>query len=237
MCIDRERRVTSSTHYSKLSVSFKFPWFPTFRLRKLFLELVEFVSISHTCIMLLNIIVERSFSIYILTKFTLFTSLLMPGLENQASFIVMFSSLVHMRHVFMLWCLVPLLFKVIPNLNFWASLPQRTQVHSSCCIVLLPVSSIYWRSGSSNENFAVKWSFLSHTSSSNDFKPLSWQSLFASLVRRFRGPSEGYRSSYSAVNFWAIYAFPFRTCLSSSFCIISALPRLPWPFLLTGCRS
>ncbi|KAF3433343.1 hypothetical protein FNV43_RR24445 [Rhamnella rubrinervis] len=42
---------------------------------------------------------------------------------------------------------------VIPNLNFWASLPQRIQ------------------------------------------------SLFASLVRRFRGPSEGYRSSYSAVNF------------------------------------
>lgn len=85
-----------------------------------------------------------------------------------------------------------------------------------------------WRCSSSNENFAVKWSFPSHTLS-----PFSWQSLFASLVRRFRGSSEGYRSSYSAVNFWAIYVFPFRTWLSSSFCIISALPRLPWPFLLT----
>ncbi|KAA8539539.1 hypothetical protein F0562_026231 [Nyssa sinensis] len=42
---------------------------------------------------------------------------------------------------------------VIPNLDFWASLPQRAQ------------------------------------------------SLFMSLVRKFRGPSESYRSSYSPVNF------------------------------------
>ncbi|KAM7491884.1 hypothetical protein LguiA_034805 [Lonicera macranthoides] len=42
---------------------------------------------------------------------------------------------------------------VIPNLEFWASLPHRAQ------------------------------------------------SLFTSMVRRFRGPSEGYRSSYSPVNF------------------------------------
>lgn len=43
--------------------------------------------------------------------------------------------------------------EVIPNLDFWTSLPHRTK------------------------------------------------SLFASLVRRFRGPSQGYRSSYSPVNF------------------------------------
>lgn len=43
--------------------------------------------------------------------------------------------------------------EVIPNLESWISLPQRTQ------------------------------------------------SFFASLVRRFRGPSQGYRSSYSSVNF------------------------------------
>ncbi|XP_015877457.3 uncharacterized protein LOC107413917 [Ziziphus jujuba] len=42
---------------------------------------------------------------------------------------------------------------VIPNLDFWATIPQRIQ------------------------------------------------SLFSSLVRRFRGPSEGHRSSYSSVNF------------------------------------
>lgn len=45
---------------------------------------------------------------------------------------------------------------VIPNLEFWASLPHRIQ------------------------------------------------SFFLSLVRRFRGPSQGYRSSYSPVNFWAV---------------------------------
>lgn len=32
--------------------------------------------------------------------------------------------------------------------------------------------------------------------------PHRTQSFFASLVRRFRGPTEGYRSSYSPVNFW-----------------------------------
>ncbi|XP_060964601.1 uncharacterized protein LOC133033630 isoform X1 [Cannabis sativa] len=42
---------------------------------------------------------------------------------------------------------------IIPNLEFWSSIPQRTQ------------------------------------------------SLFASLVRKFRGPSQGHRSSYSPVNF------------------------------------
>ena len=35
----------------------------------------------------------------------------------------------------------------------------------------------------------------------------SLQSLFASLVRKFRGPSEGYRSSYSSVNFWAVFVW------------------------------
>ncbi|MED6200835.1 hypothetical protein PIB30_089134 [Stylosanthes scabra] len=48
---------------------------------------------------------------------------------------------------------VVVMFKVIPNLDFWVSLPRRIQI---------------------------------------------W---FTSLVRRFKGPSEGYRSSYSPVNF------------------------------------
>lgn len=49
---------------------------------------------------------------------------------------------------------------------------------------------------------------------------LSLQSLCASLVRKFKGPSEGYRSSYSPVNFWDCI-FLFWIYLVNSLRIIS----------------
>lgn len=52
------------------------------------------------------------------------------------------------------------------------------------------------------------------------------QSLLASLVQKFRGPSQGHRSSYSPVNFWSYnishLGFYWRIYLESS------LLALPW---------
>ncbi|WVZ06088.1 hypothetical protein V8G54_019434 [Vigna mungo] len=57
---------------------------------------------------------------------------------------------------------------IIPNLDFWVSLPRRLQVlfYMNASILVFPI-----------------------------------RRLCSSLVRRFKGPSESYRSSYSPVNF------------------------------------
>ncbi|KAG8380892.1 hypothetical protein BUALT_Bualt06G0064000 [Buddleja alternifolia] len=59
----------------------------------------------------------------------------------------------HVRGIDLPWIFIFLTFQIIPNLEFWASLPHKIQ------------------------------------------------SLYLSLMRRFRGPSQGYRNSYSPVNF------------------------------------